>query len=66
MRVVVAGDFRKPVLLDTKEATAVMIVTDDGKPSVLFKMLPDGKGWMRFTKGEDKGFDEQARQSGLI
>jgi hypothetical protein len=66
MRVVVAGNYKKPVLLSTKEATAVLIETDDGKPNVIFKMLPDGNGWIRLTQGEDKNFFEVATQLGLI
>lgn len=66
MRVVVAGNFNKPLLLSTTEATAVLIETNDGKPSVIFKMLPDGNGWIRLTKGEDKNFFEMATQLGLI
>ena len=62
MRVVVSGNFQHPILLDTAEATAVLIATDDGKPTVLFKMLPDGRGWIRYVKGEDKTFDNEARQ----
>ena len=62
MRVVVGGSIKQPILLDTKEATAILIETDDGKPTVLFKMIKDGKSWLRFTKGEDAEFDEVARQ----
>jgi len=65
MRVVVAGPFDNPILLDTKQATGLLIETDDGKPTVLFKMLPDGKGWIRLTKGEDEHFDETVKQLGL-
>lgn len=66
MRVVVAGDFKNQILLDTTAATAVLIETNDGKPNVIFKLFPDGKGWLRLTKGEDKNFDEAAQQLGLI
>lgn len=66
MKVVVAGGIRKPILLNTSEATAILISTDDGKPNVIFKMLADGKGWLRLTKGEDKNFDDTAKQLGLI
>lgn len=65
MRVIVAGPFNQPVLLNTDKATAILIETDDGKPNVIFKMLPDGKGWLRLTKGEDPTFDEVAKQLGL-
>jgi hypothetical protein len=66
MIVTVAGDYRSPILLQTKKATAVFIDTEDGKPSVIFKMLSDGKGWIRLTNGEDKNFNEVAKQLGLI
>ncbi len=66
MRVIVAGDYKHPILLETKEATAILIETDDGQPNVIFKLLPDGKGWIRLTKGEDKNFADVARQLGLI
>ena len=66
MKIIVVGDCRKPPLLITQEATGLMIATDDGKPTVLFQMTPDGKGWIRLTKGEDKNFDEVARQLKLI
>jgi hypothetical protein len=53
MKVIVAGDVRaeKPILLSTTEATAVYITTDDGKPNVIFRMLPNGRGWIRSVKG---------------
>lgn len=66
MKVVVAGGIKKPILLNTSEATAILITTDDGKPNVIFKMLPEGKGWLRLTKGEDKNFDDAAKQLGLL
>ena len=67
MRVIVAGDVRKqPILLNTTEAVAVLIETDDGQPNVIFKMLPDGRGWIRLTSGEDKNFKEEARNLGLL
>lgn len=66
MRVVVGGDIHNPILLDTKEATAVLIETDDGKPALIFQMLSNGRGYIRLQKGEDKNFDETARQLGLI
>lgn len=68
MRIVVAGDARRSpqILLDTKEAVGLLIERDDGQPSVVLQMLPDGKGWIRYTKHEDKNFDEVARQLGLL
>lgn len=66
MRVVVVGDFREPTLLSTDKATAVLIYSDDGTPNVIYRMIADGKGWVRFTKGEDANFNEMARTLGLI
>lgn len=66
MRVLVAGDYKTGVLLDTQAATAVLIETNDGKPAMILRILPDGSGYIRLVKGEDKNFDEQARQLGLI
>jgi len=66
MRVIVAGDFKSPILLNTKEATAVLIETDDGQPAVILRMLQNGQGYIRLFKGEDKNFDDEARQLGLI
>ena len=65
MRVLVAGGLAKPVLLDTTEATALLITDDEGKPNVIYSLLDDGKGWIRYTEGEDKNFAEVARQLGL-
>lgn len=66
MRVVVTGDFRQPVLLDTDKATGLLIYSDDGRPNVIFRMIGDGRGWIRYTKGEDQDFDEIARSLGLL
>lgn len=65
MRVIVAGDLKHPILLNTKEATGLLIETDDGQPAVILRMLPDGKGYIRLFKGEDPNFDDIARQLGL-
>lgn len=65
MRIIVAGDFKNPILLDTADFTAVLIETDDGKPAVIYKILPEGNGFIRLTKGEDKYFDQQAENLGL-
>ena len=65
MKVIVAGGMDKPILLDTTKATAVLIATDDGKPNVIFKMLQDGRGWLRLTEGEDKNFHAVAKELGL-
>ncbi len=65
MRIVVAGDYKTPILLDTDKATALLIDTDDGQPAVIIKILPNGNGYLRLYKGEDKDFDDQARQLGL-
>lgn len=66
MRVVVTGDFREPVLLDTDKATGLLIYSDTGQPNVIYRIIGDGKGWIRYTKGEDAGFDAIARTLGLI
>ena len=66
MRVLVAGDFRKRVLLDTTKATAILITTDDGKPNVVFRMLDNGKGWVRYTEGEDPNFSSVVKELGLV
>ena len=65
MKVLVAGDYKNPILLNTDKATALLIETDDGKPAVIIRILPNGNGYLRLFKGEDKDFDEQARQLGL-
>lgn len=65
MRVIVAGDYKNPVLLNTKEATALLIETNDGQPAVILRMLPNGQGFIRLFKGEDSNFDETAKQLGL-
>ena len=66
MRVVVAGGLKEPILLDTDEATAILITDDGGNPNVIYKILDNGQGWVRFTKGEDKNFTEVAKDLGLI
>lgn len=66
MKVIVAGDYKHPILLNTKEATAVIVETDDGQPAVIFRMLPNGQGYIRLCKGEDQGFDNTAKQLGLV
>jgi hypothetical protein len=66
MRVVVTGDFKEPVLLDTTKATGLLIYSDKGEPNTIYRMVGDGMGWIRFTKGEDKNFYDVARQLGLI
>lgn len=65
MRVMVAGTFDKGVILDTTQATAVLIDTDDGQPTVVFKILEDGKGWLRLVKGEDENFGAVVKELGL-
>ena len=67
MKVVVAGhDPVNPILLETSKASAVLIETDDGRPTVIFKMMEDGKGWIRLVKGEDKNFGDVAKELGLL
>lgn len=66
MKVIVAGEYKEsPILLDTEDATALLIDFDDGSPAVIIRMLPNRQGYIRLYKGEDKNFDEQARQLGL-
>ena len=66
MKVVVTGDFREPVLLDTDQATGILIFSDDGKPNVIYRIVGEGKGWLRYTKGEDANFTEIAAALGLL
>jgi hypothetical protein len=66
MRVVVTGDFKTPKLLDTSEATGLLIYSDDGKPNTIYRMIGSGKGWVRYTNGEDENFNDVARQLALI
>lgn len=66
MKVVVTGDFREPTLLNTDKASGILIYSDDGKPNVIYRMIGEGKGWIRYTKGEDSCFDEIARSLGLL
>jgi hypothetical protein len=66
MRIVVTGDFREPVLLDTDKATGILIYSDDGRPNVVYRIIGDGKAWLRYTKGEDPNFDEIATALGLL
>lgn len=65
MRITVAGDIKNPVLLDTDKATALLVETDDGKPAMVLQMLSNGNGFIRITKGEDKNFDQIAKELGL-
>jgi len=66
MRVVVVGDFREPTLLSTDKATAILIYSDDGTPNVIYRMIANGNGWVRFTKGEDSNFNDIAASLGLL
>jgi hypothetical protein len=66
MKVVVTGDFRDPVLLDTDKATGILIHSDDGTPNVIYRIIGKGQGWIRYTKGEDPSFEEVAKSLGLI
>lgn len=65
MRVKVLGDFKEPVLLDTDKATGLLIESPDGKTNVIYRFIGAGKGWIRFTKGEDENFEEIISQLGL-
>jgi hypothetical protein len=66
MKVIVTGDFREPMLLDTDKATGILIFSDDGKPNVIYRIVGEGKGWIRYTKGEDANFHEIANALGLL
>lgn len=66
MRVVVIGDFREPILLDTNKATGLLISSNDGKPNTIYRMISGGEGWVRYTKGEDENFEEVGKMLGLI
>jgi hypothetical protein len=66
MRIVVVGDFREPALLSTDKATALLIYSDDGTPNVIYRIIANGKGWVRYTKGEDSNFDDVAKALGLL
>jgi hypothetical protein len=66
MKVVVVGDFREPVLLDTNKATGLLICSDDGSPNVVYRIVANGKGWIRYTKGEDTEFEQISKSLGLV
>jgi DNA-binding PadR family transcriptional regulator len=66
MKVVVTGDFREPILLDTDKATGLLICSDEGRPNVIYRIVGKGRAWVRYTKGEDENFDEVARSLGLL
>jgi hypothetical protein len=66
MKVVVTGDFREPILLNTDKATGLLIYSDDGIPNVIYRIIGNGKGWIRYTKGEDANFNEIAEALGLL
>jgi hypothetical protein len=65
MKVLVTGDFREPVLLDTDRATGILISSDEGRPNVIYRIVGDGKGWVRYTKGEDANFEDMVKMLGL-
>lgn len=65
MKVVVAGKLNEKLLLSTTEATAVLISTNDGRPAFVLQMLPNERGFIRYTKGEDKNFEQIVKQLGL-
>jgi hypothetical protein len=66
MRIVVTGDFREPVLLDTDKATGLLILSDEGRPNVVYRVIANGKAWVRYTKGEDAEFDSVVKALGLV
>jgi len=66
MKIIVTGDFREPILLNTDKATGLLITSDDDRPNVIYRIIGDGQGWVRYTKGEDPNFDDMARALGLL
>ncbi len=66
MKVIVTGDFREPTLLNTDNATGILIYSDDGKPNVIYRIVANGRGWIRYTKGEDPEFESIAKTLGLL
>jgi hypothetical protein len=66
MKVIVTGDFREPTLLNTDKATGILIYSDDGKPNVIYRIVANGRGWIRYTKGEDAEFEGVAKMLGLL
>jgi hypothetical protein len=66
MKVLVTGDFREPVLLDTDRATGILISSDEGRPNVIYRIVGEGRGWVRYTKGEDPNFEDMAKMLGLV
>lgn len=64
MRVIVTGDFKTPILFDTKEATGLLIYSDNNEVNTIYRMIGNGAGWVRYTKGEDENFYDVARQLG--
>jgi hypothetical protein len=66
MKVVVTGDFREPILLDTDKATGILISSDEGRPNVIYRIVGNGRAWVRYTKGEDENFEEIAKALGLV
>lgn len=65
MKVIVTGDFREPTLLNTDKATGILIFSDDGRPNVVYRIIGNGKAWIRYTKGEDAEFDSIVKALGL-
>ena len=65
MRIIVAGDFKNPILFETDKATALFIDDITGKPAVIYKFLANKNAYVRLTRGEDKAFDEIANQLGF-
>jgi hypothetical protein len=66
MKVIVTGDFREPTLLNTDKATGILIFSPDGTPNTIYRIVGEGKGWIRYTKGEDANFSEIAQSLGLL
>lgn len=62
MKIVVMGNIKKPILLDTTEASALFIFNDKDEPNVIYRFPINSDSWVRYTKGEDENFDDVARQ----
>lgn len=65
MEIVVLGDVKEPIKYRTDDASGILISVK-GSPAVIYHKLKNNSGFVRYTRGEDKNFDEIARQLGLI
>ncbi len=65
MRVIVAGDFKEPILFSTDKATALFIDDVEGIPAAIYKFVKNKNCYIRLSRGEDKDFDTIAKQFGF-